>query len=495
MSMILNQVRRGYFLDSVALMRISRTVAGLDGVEEAALMMGSPSNLGIMCDADLLDEVGRAAAGGDLILAVRAADQAAGEAALAKASDLLERRPSAAGAGNTWRSKTLRSAVKHLPGANLALISVPGDFAAAEARKALRAGLHAMIFSDNVSIKDELDLKQEARAAGLLVMGPDCGTAIIGGVPLAFANVVPRGDIGIIGASGTGIQEISCLIAQAGGGVSHAIGVGGRDLKAEIGGITTLMAIDALACDPATRHVVLISKPPAAEVARRVLERIGASPKSYTVCFIGAEELDLPANARAASTLKAAALDAMQINALLGTVHTVTVPDARAGSIQGLFCGGTLAAEAQVIFRAAGLAVASNAPIPGIEPLAGSTALHRLIDLGEDEYTAGRPHPMIEPAVRDDVLAETLRDPDVAVVLLDVVIGLGADEDPAGHVAREVAGRGAGGPIVIASVTGTDGDPQGRLAQIEKLRAAGIHVAASNADAAELAVACIGAGA
>jgi hypothetical protein len=241
--------------------------------------------------------------------------------------------------------------------------------------------------------------------------------------------------------------------------------------------------------------VVLISKPPAAEVARRVLERIGASPKSYTVCFIGAEELDLPANARAASTLKAAALDAMQINALLGTVHTVTVPDARAGSIQGLFCGGTLAAEAQVIFRAAGLAVASNAPIPGIEPLAGSTALHRLIDLGEDEYTAGRPHPMIEPAVRDDVLAETLRDPDVAVVLLDVVIGLGADEDPAGHVAREVAGRGAGGPIVIASVTGTDGDPQGRLAQIEKLRAAGIHVAASNADAAELAVACIGAGA
>lgn len=494
MSVILNQVRRGYFLDSVALMRISRTVAGLDGVEEAALMMGSPSNLGIMADADLLDDSGRAAAGGDLILAVRAANQAASEAALVEASDLLERRPSAAGGGSAWRPKTLRSAVKHLPGANLALISVAGDFAAAEARKALRAGLHAMIFSDNVSIEDEVDLKQEARAAGLLVMGPDCGTAIIGGVPLAFANVVPRGDIGIIGASGTGTQEISCLIAQAGGGVSHAIGVGGRDLKAEIGGITTLMVIDALDRDPGTRHVVLISKPPAAEVARRVLERISASPKSYTVCFIGAEGLNLPANARAANTLKAAALDAMQIDALPGTAHAATAPSARAGSIQGLFCGGTLAAEAQVIFRAAGLAVASNAPIPGIEALAGAKASHRLIDLGEDEYTAGRPHPMIEPAVRDDVLAATLRDPGVAVVLLDVVIGLGAHEDPAGHVALVVSERGAGRPMVIASVTGTDGDPQGRLAQIEKLRTAGIHVAASNADAAELAVACIGAG-
>src|SRR5580704_9603583 len=97
-----------------------------------------------------------------------------------------------------------------------------------------------MIFSDNVPIAEEASLKHEARERGLMVMGPDCGTAIIGGVPLAFANAVPRGDIGIIGASGTGIQEVSTLIARAGRGVRHAIGTGGRDMHAEVGGLTTL---------------------------------------------------------------------------------------------------------------------------------------------------------------------------------------------------------------------------------------------------------------
>ena len=193
------------------------------------------------------------------------------------------------------------------PDANLALISVPGDFAPAEARKALALNLNVMIFSDNVPIEEEAALKREGRDRGLLVMGPDCGTAIIGGLPLAFANVVPRGGIGIIGASGTGIQEVSCLIARAGGGISHAIGTGGRDLRAEVGAITTLMAIDALDADPGTEHVVLVSKPPAQSVARMVLDRVAQSRKPFTVCFLGARHMSLPANARAAATLKEAA--------------------------------------------------------------------------------------------------------------------------------------------------------------------------------------------
>src|SRR5262249_6741308 len=239
---------------------------------------------------------GEPAQAGDLILARRAADAAAAEAALAAAHRVLERPGTPGGPAAANAPRTIRAALRELPDANLALISVPGDFAVAEARKALDLGLHAIIFSDNVPIADEAALKREARERGLMVMGPDCGTAIIAGVPLAFANVVPRGDIGIIGASGTGIQEISCLIARAGRGVSHAVGTGGRDLKAEVGAITTLMAIDALDADAATKHIVLVSKPPAAEVARLVLERIGKSAKPCTVCFIGATDLVVPAN-------------------------------------------------------------------------------------------------------------------------------------------------------------------------------------------------------
>ena len=308
-------------------------------------------------------------------------------------------------------SRTIRAAVQRLPAANLALISVPGDFAVAEARKAMELGLHVMIFSDNVPIEDEAALKREARERRLFVMGPDCGTAIIGGVPLGFANVVPRGDIGIIGASGTGIQEVSCLIARAGRGISHAIGTGGRDLKAEVGAITTLMAIDALDADDRTKHVVLISKPPAASVARSVLDRVAKSAKPFTICFLGASDFELPANARSAATLKATA----EI-VLGGSAASSAKPPLRrldgGKLVRGLFAGGTLCSEAQIIFRQAGLAVMSNVPVPGASAMAGAHDGHVMIDLGDDEFTRGRPHPMFEPGVRDAPLAEALADPE-----------------------------------------------------------------------------------
>ncbi len=493
MSVIVNQVRRGFFLDSVALMRISRAVAALDGVEEAALMMGTPANREIMADADLLATESEAARGGDLILAIRALDEAAATAALANASDLLAAPKGAQGEGPGWRPRTLRTAVSALPGANLALISVPGDFAAAEARKAIRRGLHVMIFSDNVAIADERALKEEAAERGLLVMGPDCGTAIIGGVPLAFANVVPRGDIAIIGASGSGIQEVSCLIARHGGGVSQAIGVGGRDLTEEIGGITTSMAMAALGADAGTRHIVVISKPPSASVVARLVEAIAASTKSYTLCLLGGEAVELPNNARQVTTLKEAAASALKVE--LGSGFEAAslaraLGPGRSGA-RGLFCGGTLAAEAQVVFQFADEAIASNAPIPGVPRLESAERGHPLIDLGADEYTRGRPHPMIDPTLRDDLLAEALGEPNLGLVLLDLIIGHGAHGDPAGHVARCLARAGDDRPLVVASVTGTDGDPQVRAAQAAKLDAAGVLVAPSNADAAELAIACL----
>src|SRR4030095_10708603 len=131
--------------------------------------------------------------------------------------------------------------------ADIALISVPGDYAAAEALKALAQGLNVMLFFDNVAIADERAIKLYARARTLLVMGPDCGTAIVNGVPLGFANVVRRGDIGLVAASGTGLQEVTCRIHNLGGGISQAIGTGGRDLKDAGGGMPVLQGAAARA--------------------------------------------------------------------------------------------------------------------------------------------------------------------------------------------------------------------------------------------------------
>ena len=490
---VINDVRRGFYLDSVALMRYSRTIAEINGVAEAALMMGTPANRRIMADAGLLAETEDAADGGDLIIGIRADSAEAADNALKQARNLLDQPTAGRESGVAWRPRSLRAAVKSAPLSNLALISVPGDFAIAEARKAIRQGLHAMIFSDNVDVAEEAALKREALELGRLVMGPDCGTAILNGVPLAFANQVPRGDIGVVGASGTGIQEVTCLIARGGRGISHAIGVGGRDLREEIGAISTLMALDALDSDPGTGHIVLISKPPPAAVAARIVERISASRKPVTVCFLGAEDLSLPANATQATTLKEAAQAALGGPAEPGAADPAKAPPAGGPRIRGLFSGGTLCAEAQVIFRAAGEAVASNAPIAGVKRPGESDADHQLIDLGADEYTRGRPHPMIDPAVRDDAIAQAVGDEEVGVILVDVVIGYGAHADPAGHLVGALAeyGPAKDRPVIVASVTGTDDDPQNRSAQISKLEAAGICVASSNADAAALALASI----
>src|SRR5437588_3693705 len=278
-----NRVERGRYLDSVALMRIARRLGELPGVEAAALMIGTPSNKALLADARLLSAEGEASEPNDLVIAVRAADPGP---ALELASRLLAE-PAVEQAERLRRTRTLEAGLALEPQANLALISVPGDFAAAEARKALERGLHAMVFSDNVPLEDEVALKRYAAARGLLVMGPDCGTALIGGAPLAFANAVPRGDIGIVSASGTGLQEVSCLIARLGGGVSHGIGVGGRDLDERVGALGMLAALDLLDADPGTRTLVLISKPPASRVAQMVMQRVRRSPKRSVTCFLG----------------------------------------------------------------------------------------------------------------------------------------------------------------------------------------------------------------
>jgi FdrA protein len=498
-SAVVNRVRRSFYLDSVALMRLSQRAAALPGVDAAALMIGSESNKSVMSEAGLLAEEGRSAGANDLIIAVRAESMEIGEAALGEAESYLDSsslRGGEAGQAGEVSPRSLDTAIGALPGASLAVISVPGEFAAEEARKALRRGLHVMIFSDNVTVADEISLKEEARERGLFLMGPDCGTAIIGGVPVAFANEVPRGGVGIVSASGTGLQEVSCLIARGGGGVSHGIGTGGRDLSEAVGGLMTLSAIDALDEDEGTSRIVLISKPPAREVAGKIVERVRRSSKPFTICIFGLEEMALPPNARLVPTLLAAAEDALGKTFAVSGAAEKTAREAATRLarertlILGLFAGGTLCAEAQVVLCAAGESVHSNAPIPGASTVVEGEESHDhiLLDLGADEYTVGRPHPMLDPTVRNELMADALAAPEVAVVLIDLVIGHGAHEDPAGSIADALAAAGSHAAWVVASVCGTEADPQVYSRQVEKLEEAGVIVASSNAQAARLAL-------
>ena len=516
---VANRVRRGFYLDSVVLMRISASLSARDGVEAASLMIGTASNLAILADAGLLADAGRAAGPDDLVIAVRAADDDALAGAFEAAESSLAGVESESAGRTAGRLPGVRAACEAVPGANLAIVSVPGPFAAREARRALAAGLHVLVFSDNVPVEDEVALKREARARGRLVMGPDCGTAIIAGTPLAFANRVRSGDIGAIAASGTGLQELSVLIHRGGGGLSHGLGVGGRDLGDAVGGLATFMALDALEADAATRKVVIVSKPPGPRTEAALLARLAECPMPVTLCLIGggggeleeneAEEgRRLPSNVSLAPTLRDAARLALGrpdagggdgAHAPVGAGRPP--PETRSGRIVGLHSGGTLCAEGQAILIRAGLAVSSNAPIPGADSLAPagaprapaspafpSASGHVFIDLGSDEYTAGRPHPMIEPAMRSEALAETLADRTVAAVVLDVVLGTGSHPDPAGPVVEVLDAAGPRRPAVVASVCGTELDPQDLTAQREALERAGVLVAESNADAVEAAI-------
>ena len=443
---VLNKVRKGFYADSVALMRVAREISK-DGIE-ASLMIGTPSNKALLKDSGLLAKEGESARPDDLIIAVKGRDA---EAALALAEKLLTSKPASGKSKESF--STLNAAIASLENANLALISVPGAFAAAEARRALERGLHVMMFSDNVPVEDEVKLKDLALSRGLLLMGPDCGTALIAGAPLAFANAVPRGDVGIVSASGTGLQEVSTLLARQGKGVSHGIGVGGRDLSEKVGGRMTLAALEALEADPATKRIIVISKPPAPSVAKKVLQKVKGLRKPVVLCLLGSRDKNIKKTLEEAAGFK--------------PKSAATTKKAK-GRIIGLFCGGTLCAEAEIVLADAGVPAKAR----------------QLVDLGDDEYTQGRPHPMIEPELRNAHVVRALKDPKVGVLLLDMVIGYGAHADPAGLVAPLVKKTKK---LVIASVTGTEQDPQVYSRQVRVLEDAGVVVAESNAQAARIA--------
>ena len=350
-------VRKHEYYDSVRLMKISEAVRREPGVSEAILMMATDNNKKLLSAAGLLIDRAASAAADDLVVAIVAGTEKAAELALEKATQLLVQRAAAA---SDYLHRTLESALAGDAAINLAFISVPGQHAAAEARRALENDLHVMVFSDNVTIEEEVELKRLARDKGLLLMGPDCGTAIIAGKGLGFANNTAPGPVGIVGASGTGIQEICVQLDRNGVGISHAIGTGGRDLKQAVGGITMLMGIDLLEADPATRVIILTSKPPSADVAGHILQRAARCAKPVVVNFLGGDPAPaVEAGILTATTLEQAARLAIEVLDLRATgaagFSDAELAAAACGQaerfapsqrfVRGLFSGGTLCYE------------------------------------------------------------------------------------------------------------------------------------------------------
>ncbi|HBY97346.1 MAG TPA: hypothetical protein DEP84_25965 [Chloroflexi bacterium] len=498
--------------DSVFLMELSRGLGERPGVEAAGVMMGTPANVAVLVESGLLAERPEGVSPADLVIAAAAGTDVEAAEALEWATRSLTapagRTPPDSPSGGAPAPRVGRWQWRELPeSARLALISTPGRYAAAEAWKALRAGRHVALFSDHVPVEDEVALKQAARDRGLLVMGPECGTAIIGGVPLGFANRLRRGPIGLIAASGSGLQEVTCLIDRLGSGVSHAIGTGGRDLSAAVGGLTMQQGIDLLLGDEATRMLVLLSKPPDPQVAASVLRRVAHARKPVVVCFLGGDPEPIEAaGASVARTLEEAARLAVELATQrpIPAISAAEVPETpvRQGEpplLCGLFAGGTLAYEAMLVLRAALGPIWSNAPLDSDHrlPETGQLPGHTCLDLGAEEFTAGQPHPMIDGTRRAARLLDVAADPRVGVILLDVILGLGSEPDPAGTLlpaiaqARQIAGRGERTLHVVASVTGTADDPQPYAAQVEKLTKERVVVAESNAAAARAAAALV----
>jgi FdrA protein len=516
-------IKHSEYHDSVSLMLVARELSGLDGVQDAAVVMATEANLSILEGAGLLTDEAKAATPNDLVIAVSTQTEAEADSALQKAEIMLKKK-AAASEGGEFKPKTIRGALSMHPAANMAVISVAGRYAADEAWEALLRGLHVLLFSDNVSLDDEIALKEYARDHGLLLMGPGAGTSIINNVALGFANVISAGPVGIVSAAGTGLQEVSTLLARQGVGITQGLGIGGRDLKKEVGGIMMLEALKALQDDPATKVLVLVSKPPAEAVVQKILKQVAASNKPTVICFLGGDVGTLASlpNVIPAHTLQECALLASQAvkNGVqnLQILHQsretldsiITAENAKLTKqaselkqklkpnqcyLRGLFSGGTLCYEAQVIWKEAlDIPVFSNAPLPGEAALPDSTKSqrHSAVDLGEEEFTVGRPHPMIDNDLRIRRLLQEARDPGVAVIMLDVVIGYGAHPDPASELgkavedARALAHREGRELLVVASVTGTEGDPQGLNRTIATLTQKGVIVCDSNAAAARL---------
>ncbi len=492
---------RGAYVDSVTQLSGTRAMRAVEGVEWAAATMATPANLDALIEQGFSPQDWSGGGANDLVMAVRAAcEEAAEKAEKAGRTAIFDSR----GFGEDSKTgqpspRTLRDAVDRAPDSNIAVVSVPGDYAALEAHHALSAGLHVLLFSDNVPLAAEVALKKRAERLGRLVMGPGAGTAMLGGTCLGFANITTPGPVAVVAAAGTGAQEAMSLLDRWGVGVSHVIGLGGRDLSADVGGRMARSALHALAHDERTEVVLLVSKPPAPEVARAVLPAAGDKPVIAALLGLPggmnvSDRVTLTTTLEAGVAATLAALGRQAPDPAAGLRERVAEVIADLSQhrrlVRGLFSGGTLCYESLVILSGHLGPVYSNTPLESGFGLPAPAGSHICLDLGEEEYTRGRPHPMIDPEARIALLREQGTDPDVAVIILDVVLGYGAHHDPAAELAPVCSEVTAGGgPLVVVYVLGTEGDPQGFHAQRQVFTEAGCVVTETSARASLAAAA------
>ncbi len=504
-------IHKGTYRDSVELMRLNEQLRRVEGITDAAILMGSTNNKARMAELGWDAAELASAEANDLLLGLQATSQASMDAALSVVDDFLRGHSAVRSAGQPRQAvapRTLDSALRALPGANLVSISLPGEYSAAEARKALERGLHVFLFSSHVPLEEERQLKDLAAQRGLLMMGADCGTAWIHGQPLGFCSQLSPGPVGLVASSGTGAQEVASLVEQAGVGISHILGTGGRDLDTAIGGSCTRLALAALDNDPSTHVNVIVSKATAPEMEAQVVEWAAACRKPVVLCFVAHPPRQaLPKGVLAAAHLAQAAQLAVALakgGALpeaLDYAHFVAAHAPELDPIRprfapaqrwlrGLFSGGSLTSEAA--WLAAGILPEVHGPGGGaVRPIHDFevSRKHMLLDLGDERFTLGRPHPMIDPGLRLERLLREARDPAVAVLLLDVVLGHNAHPDPSGALAPAIAQARAEAEqegrhlAVLAHVCGTAGDPQNLQAQCETLAQAGCLLYDTNVEA------------
>ncbi len=497
-------IRPNAYYDSVTLMLISQDIEKIDGVEHVMVGMGTDTNKSFLVDLDMLTEEIKKASPNDLVIAIKGEDKAV-EVALKQVDEKLNEKVESS--KSEEKPYSIEGALEKHPDLNMALISVAGEFAGAETKKALDNGLHVMLFSDNVSIEEEIELKKYAASKDLLVMGPDCGTAIINGIGLAFSNKVNRGSIGVVAASGTGAQEVSSVISNLGGGISQLIGTGGRDVKEDVGGIMFLQGIKYLLEDDETDVIVLVSKPPVQSVVEKAMEILKQGNKKAVVHFIkgkaeGDNEKIFVGNNLEDTAIKAYLLSKGQkpenktysffevtsesFDYSKKVEEELSKLKSGAKYLRGLYSGGTLADESMVLLSKVISPIYSNIPVDPKFKLKDvkNSVEHTVIDMGDDEFTVGRPHPMIDFTLRKDRLVKEYKDPEVALILLDVVLGFGSNMDPAGEIAQAMEKvKDDPHTTVVATVCGTYNDYQEYEKQIKTLENAGIVVFPTNASA------------
>lgn len=499
-------IKKQTYFDSVTLMLIGSQVKKLDGIDSAVVGMCTDYNIDSLKRLDMYQPAFEGLTPNDLIICIRAVDKAKAESGIAEVEKRLLSRKKTSGEGVEAAPINQEQASQRLPDANVVLISVPGEYAAREAEQALQNGRHVMLFSDNVTIDEELKLKSLGVSKELLVMGPDCGTAILNGTPLAFANAVRSGNIGLVAASGTGLQEVTSTIHRLGGGISQAIGVGGRDLSEKIGGRMTIMATRALAEDPATSVIVLISKPPAESVLKPLFAEFKNIRKSVVVYFIGADPKIIEEQGFvAARNLEDAAIRACDLS--MGGSHEAEYSDSLINSLagsqklpgnnlRGLYSGGTLCDEAQRILQPFLGEIYSNTPVKGCKemPDVYRSSGNCIIDLGDDNFTRGKAHPMIDPDYRSERMVQEIADKNAGLICFDVVLGYGSHPDMAGEMVAAInRGREKSGnkPVLAACICGTEQDPQNYQRQKATLEEAGVVVFPTNVAMVKFAQKCL----